>query len=469
MPTLPALRCLLLACALLSPAADAVSPVLDARFGADGLRLLPEAGGALRGLGSCPHADGSITLLGHRASSTGIVSVRLRPDGSLERGYSGDGMAETPIYIALDPARAGLACAGTGNADPGDDRAMIVAASPGTNDTAVLVMLDLHSGGFDADFGLGGPMVHDYAGLLFPQAGEGPHYPRLDVQGVQAGIGGEWLVAGRLDGSALGETRGFIARITPLGAIAALAPPVAPGYRTLGLNVSRVGLDGSIRALGTLRDAGSGTDTWGLLRLDPQTLAFQSLPDVGVASGNYFEVLGGRRIGSGLLVAAALQGDGSAFGTGPRLLVVREDTVSETVLPQPPLLEGEVVGVMDGSAAGASGNRVVFAGGLLSGTRVGVGYYVSMLQLGDGNGVPDTVFTQYGSGGAGAFRFRGAAPGCAVGQPYQVFANISSWGDATLLVGESLPVCNDQNAPGEMLAARLATAATGVFAHGFER
>lgn len=460
----------LLTVAGLASTPASAGPLLDPNFGAGGLRALSALGGYVEGLGSCPHANGSVSVVGYRASTSSLVTVRLKANGDLDTSFSGDGIQELPIFTSLASDRSATACGGVGNATPEDDRMMLMATSPATNDKVVAVLIDLHAGAFDSSFYLGGPAQYDVSGLLFPPQNQVWPYPRVKVRGVFAGSGNGWLMVGQLAGHSSGVPAGFIVRVSAGGAIDALAHPVSGGFNSRDLNAARVGADGDIRTLGT----GSLNDgiTWGLLRLDPVTLQPISLSSSGVADIFEYRIHKGRQIGGGLMVAAGVKNDTSAFGVSPRLLIVRGDSVVDLPLPAPPALDGLAVGPngLDGSAAatGAVNNRAVFAMGLNSLSSASVGYYAAVVQLGDGGGVPDVVDSRFASNGAGSFRYRPLPTSCAPGvSPSQRFSNIASWGDATMLVGSTAPDCI-ATLEGSVLTARLHTDGERLHRDGFE-
>ncbi len=355
-------------------------PLLDPAFGNAGQRALNSLGGYVEGLGSCPHANGSVSVLGYRATTTSLVTIRLKPNGDFDTRFSGDGVHEQSLFTSLASDRSATACVGVGNAAPEDDRIMVVATSPASNDRIVAALIDLNTGGYDSNFYLGGPAQYDVSGLLFPPQSQVWPYPRVKVRGVFPGPGNGWLMVGQLAGHSSGVPAGFVVRVNAGGAIDALAHPVSGGFNSRDLNAARVGADGDIRVLGT----GTINDgiTWGLLRLDPVTLQPVSLSSSGAADIFEYRIHKGRQIGGGLMVAAGLKNDTSAFGVSPRLLIVRGDSVVDLALPAPPALDGLAVGPngLDGSAAatGAVNNRAVFAMGLNSLSNASVGYYAAV-------------------------------------------------------------------------------------------
>ncbi len=456
--------CLLAIALLFGGALAHAGDALDQRFGEQGMRGLFQLGAMVQALGSCPHDDGSITVLSHRQETGHLVLARITVDGSLDDTFSDDGVADLAFFWAIDPQRSVLACAGVGNGTAEDDRIMLAALAQGDEDTAVLALIDPHAARFDAEFGLGGPMQHAYSSLLFPATGD-IAYPRLAIRGVFPGNNGDWIISGHVGDA--GATRfAFVARVAVHGGITALVHPSAEGLSMRDVTTTRIGSDGRIRALGTA--VVGGQPTWALLRLDAESLQTMSVSAVGEPDGFNYQVEPGRRLPGGLMTAAVIAGDDSPFATAPRLLIVREDTVNELELPQPAALNGETVGVVSATATGAVGGRVVFVASLRRGDHVGVGFHAVVVRLGDGISVPDVVDTAFAEGGSAVFRFRPATSSCPAEEgPPQGASRISAWGEASLLVGDIAPDCGAQTSSG-LVMARIDSASVQLFRGDFE-
>lgn len=445
--------------ALAALPALAVNP-LDASYGEAGQQALTALGGNVEGLGSCPHADGSVSVLGYRAVGSRLVIVRLLAEGGINRNFSGDGIAELPLGAALDPQHSAISCSGVGNADPTDDRAMLFATSSGASyDLGMMALVDLATGSFDPGFYLGGPGFYDLGAMLVPIVGGQHPYPRVRARGVSPGPAGGWLISGQLLDSTGQNPKGFIARIAAAGAVDAISQPGAGGFTSTELTTARVAADGDVRVLGS--GTINGSATWGLLRLDPNSLQATALSATGPADVFPYRVFKGRLIAGGVMVAAGLKNDTSIYGASPRLLVVRGDAVVDLALPAPPMLDGQAVGPsgLDGTAAatGAANGRAVFAMGVLRGATASAGFYAAVVKLGDGAGVADAVDVDYAGTGATSFAFLPQPSTCGAGQrPPQRFANLASWGDSTLLVGSIAPDCS-QGLEGFVHTAKLTT------------
>lgn len=454
---LPAALLALAAC-IASPGTRAAD-VLDLRFDGDGFRVLPATLNGYVPLGSCPHANGSVSVVAVHPTSVQLAVIRLTATGALDGGFSGDGIHTFPaLRSVINPAFSSTACAGMGNADPADDRMMVAASATGSYDFAYLALVDLNVGGFDSAFFLGGPNSVDLSGLAYPPVGGVHPYPNTRVRGVFGGANGEWLLVAQIDGHSSGVPRGLVARIGAAGGLQAIASPSLSGYDSLDLVSARVGGDGDIRVLGDFAMAGGSG--WGLMRVNGSTLAAVSMSASDSAGGAWWRTFKARHLGGGVSVAGALIGDASPFGLAPRLLVVRGDNVRVVNLPAVPALDGVTAAGalgLEGSVAatGAAGNRAVFAMGLRTVDNSNAGFYAALVQLGDGGALPDSPDPHFGSNGAASFLLHEAAA-CAPGQaPAQQFMNIASWGAATTLVGTAASSCGQ--APTSALVARIDT------------
>jgi len=455
---LPAALLALAACIAIPSSAHAAD-VLDPRFDGDGFRVLPATLDGYVPFGSCPHANGSVSVVAVHPTLASLAVVRLTANGALDGGFSGDGIHLFPSQrYGIDAALSSTACVGLGNSDPADDRMMIAATAASSFDVAYVAFVDLNIGGFDSTFYLGGPGSFDLSGLAYPPVGGVHPYPRIRVRGVFSGANGEWLLVAQIDGHSSAVPRGLVARLGAGGGVQAIASPSLGGFDSLDLVSARVGGDGDIRVLGDFEMAGGSG--WGLMRLNGSTLAAVSMSASGSAGGVWWRTFKARHIGGGISVAGALIGDSSAFGVAPRLLIVRGDNVRVLNLPAVPALDG-VTGAgalgLDGSVAatGAAGNRAVFAMGLRTVDSSYAGFYAALVQLGDGGAAPDLPDPHFGSNGAASFRLHEAAA-CAPGQaPTQQFMNIASWGGATTLVGTAASSCGQ--APASALVARVET------------
>lgn len=458
-------RCNSLISTLLLCAGAASAPLqaqfpLDDTFGTSGFRRLTELGGDdYSALGTCPHADGNVSLVGFRPNYQTMLIARMRPDGALESGFSDDGLDGFVAGTGMFTADSAIACQNTLNGAPDDDRMLIAARQPGMDVDRIFVRpLNLYSGGFDASFNNNSAVLIDVIATLYPPGGASAPFQDVSVRGVHPGPDGGWLITGELyDSNGGNGSRGFIARVSAVGAVVAIAQPVFGGFNAQEFNGAFVGADGDIRVLGSARTV-AGT-TWNLLRLDPSSLQAVGLLAAGTPVSGSYRVYRGRVIGSNLMVAAALRGDGSLLGQMPKMLVVRGDTVSEIALPPAPAISGQPMGLWDypggAAATGAAGNRAVFVAGLRDGARTARGFYTAMVMLGNGTSIPDVVETSFGQNGASSFSHQPVNSNCAPSDaPPQKLGNISTWGNSTVLLGYTKMGCPSSQSS-YLFAARL--------------
>lgn len=457
------------------------SPVLDGAFANAGIDVLSMFGDNTEVVGACPHANGSASIVGYRTAPAQWVIARIKPNGSPDTAFSGDGLAVVASQHAIRDSGSAIACVGAGNGDPLDDRMMIAATSVpmlSPNDLMTVVRLNLDQGSLDTAFGYNGVMATDINYTLFPgnpETGEAL-YRGLVVRGIFPDAAGGWLVMGSLRQGDSIDPVGFIARLGGDGYLQALNAPGDSEFNVLEIQAARAGADGHVRTIVRMRRP-SGI-AWALMKLQTSSLVLHTVPEIGPASNDGYRLFKGRHIGGGAFIVPAVQSSVLPFASTPRLLIVRGDQVTDLALPQPAPLAGESVGASASDAAAgatsASNNHAIFAMGLTSANMDGVGYYSAVVRLGDGAGMADTIDSDYGTNGSAVFRYTknpNDCPGSTA--PPQRFANISSWGNMSLLVGNAAPECYDEG-NGEfgtsqwLLAARITSSTQRLFGDGFE-
>lgn len=464
----------LLACASLAPWAVATADTLDPGFAGSGIQVYTAPDAETRVLGACPLAGGGVGIVAYRNAPREWIVVRARVDGTLDPSFSGDGVQTIASSIFMREQPAAVTCVGAGNTNAQDD-AMLVAAPMShpsyPQSHLLLAMVNLDQGT------LAWSGAHDLNAWMFgwdPETGEANWYG-LNFHGVFPGANGEWLVVGA---SNHGDTmrRGIAARFSAGGALLqTYAIPEQEGVRTLDVHVARVIVGGEIRALARVETA--GRRTWGLLRLATANLALLGTAAVGGPEAADYALFKGRFIAGGGFVVPAMAPSTAPSGQTPHLLVIRGNTVADVVLPQPAAFGPEITlsgGPM--AATVAANGRVIVAMGLSTPTMPGVGYYAALVKLGNGETTLDAVDTGYGSQGSDFFQYAPptAQSLCPPGTvPPQHFANISSWGNTTVLVGNAAPRCYDENnndfgTSTWVLAARIQSDSGNLFGDGFE-
>lgn len=468
----PALA-LLLALSLLATA-DTRANTLDPAFAGSGIGVFTAAGEGTRVFGACPHADGSVSILAARDTPREWVIARVRANGTLDPNFSGDGLATIALGSSIRDTPVQSACVGAGNADPNDD-AMVVAASTNVsylmNRHLLLARFNLQQG--TADWST----VQNINATMMgydPETGE-TDWVGQQIHGLFPGENGDWLVMGTVNqGSTM--QRGFLLRMNAGGGLMAWnAINVYEGLEVHAVHAARIVAPNELRALARVQTTQG--QTWALLRLAPDNLSLAGVPAVG-GSDTYGYGLGkGRSIAGGGFVVPALAPSNAPFGSTPHLLLVRGNQVSDVALPQSSALGGEATGSSGLlSATVASNGRVIVGMGLVSSSTGAAGFYTAVVKLGDGAAVPDQVDIDYGSNGSDVFRFappvaQSLCPGDTA--PAQHFANLSSWGNATVLVGNAAPRCydeanNDFGSSTWVLAARILSDTGVILRDGFE-
>jgi hypothetical protein len=221
--------------------------------------------------------------------------------------------------------------------------------------------------------------------------------------------------------------------------------PTQGGANVLDIHAARELLPGQLHAVARI-ETQNGLN-WALLRLAPSTLALSDILAEGGPAGAGYAFFKGRFISGGFVVPA-LAPTTAPFGGSPHLLIVRASGVRDLALPNVAPLQGETAGAgAPMSATIANNGRVIVGMGVVTMQTGAAGYYAAMVDLGDGAGVADAIDTNFGLDGSAVFRF---APPTAQSQcpgnsaPAQHFANLSSWGNATFLVGNAAPKCYDE-------------------------
>ncbi|MBK8283610.1 MAG: hypothetical protein IPK97_01345 [Ahniella sp.] len=436
-------------CLLIFSGFAAAAPVLDPQFGGQGIKLFEAAGAYARVVGACPHANGQASIVAFSNETTQWLIARVDANGVLDPSYSGDGIASAPLASRVTELEdLSVTCIGAGNADPNDDAMLVAAVTVRPMVSARVLMvtqLDLDAGSLDVGFNGGATAMMDISPLMAPYDPEtgDTDWRGVRVRGVFPGATGEWLVMGALVMDQ-NNTMGFMLRVSAGGGLIAWnAPAPYDNWEVREIHAARLHTDGSIRALARIK---SGTNQrWGLLRLAGANLSVGGLPAIGDATSQDYGYLRGRLISGGFVVPVIAPG-AAPFGTAPRLLVIRGDDVDDLALPPPGPIGSEATGFAGTMAATiANDQRVIVGMGLVTLSNPVAGYYVAMVKLGDGAGIPDTIDAGFGDQGSSVFRFEPVNVGCSAGQaPPQHFVNLSSWGNTTLIAGNAAPRCYDE-------------------------
>jgi hypothetical protein len=443
------LRALGFACLLATAGSAAAGPVLDASFDGDGMKQYAVLGNAVYGIASCPLDNGNLAVIGWHQQQAQWVVAHVKPDGQLDSTFSGDGIETESAPSALRHTATAMSCVGLGNGSRSDDAIVIAFVDPIIDPNRELLRtthLNLDTGKFAAGFA-GQSLTFD---VSMQVSGTGV-YLNLTPTALLRMASGEWLVVGGMHANGVNAPRrGFVLRLNAaMSQVTGAASPAAPGSTTEHIAVARVGGDGLIHVLG------QGTAMFdplflAYLRLTPDTLQPDSGSTSSLPAGTRLHR--GRNIGGGWMVAAATH-PAAESGSVPELFVARDNVVRSLSLPMPQSLEGETATLDINTAAlptatGTIQGGVLFAASLRSDGGAVRGYYLARAVL-DSNAASVVLDTEFGQGGAAQFRLRGPG-GCTFPQP---FGNISSWGNATALVGTAPPGC-DVGQHG-LLAARI--------------
>ena len=460
---------------LLGAAASGASDVLDHGFAGTGVSVFTALGDQTRVFGSCPHPDGSASIVAHRDVPREWVIARIRADGTLDPSFSDDGYTTIPTSSPVLDWPVQAACTGMGNTDPNDD-AMVVAADSKVSYVmaAHLLMLkfDLHQGA------VAWSALHNINAMMMgydPETGE-TDWNGLLIHGLFPGNNGDWLVMGAVTQGEANQL-GYLVRTNASGTVSAwntFEPEQGTSFPEI--HAARIVNDAEGYALARIQTA-QGSN-WGVLRFAASHLGYAGLVAQGGAATANGSLFKGRFIGGIGFVAPVLAPNPQPAGPAlPRLLVVRGSNVADVALPAPGPIRGVASGMQPAlSATVAANGRVIVGGGLWAGSLPAAGYYTAMVKLGNGDTLADAIDTSYGQQGSAVFHFNPpAADNHCVGTdvPAQHFSNISSWGNATLLVGNAAPNCYDEannefGTSSWVLAARIQSDTSIIFANGFD-
>ncbi len=425
-------RILLFVAMLSSVPVYAQNAALDRRFGGDGLVSLrePTASNARNlGLAACAGPGNLLTIVSATAPNQ-LAMFRLKADGSLDTGFSGDGIAVITVPESSGDIAQGACMA--------DGRIVISRMAPGMGaDKNIHVMRVLSSGEFDLSFGDAGTRVLDFDNYE-PGLGD------MEVsQGLNLIAGDDILVTTRTFVNAT-DSRAGIARIAANGAIKFARLVTTTGLTSIYASGAGIGPDGRIWAVGGGNPNGVAYNTWFRVELDANTGAM--LETFVGAEGNYV-VDSGRVLANGIMVAVGKYVPQAEPGGAyrPRLLVFRETGTS--ALPLPALIP---VNNFAPSLAPYPGHSVVIPttdGRVLVSAPMGgqngefeIATYVAQAELG-ASAAQDRVDTRFGNGGAYQFAFHAAAPCANSSPPVQRMIRASNWLGAPVLVGIHATSC----------------------------
>jgi len=128
----------------------------DQTFGQYGLKVVsfPSSIGEFRVQSMAAQSDGKLVLAGHLASNEGgLITLRLNPDGTLDTGYDGDGIAQTPVGQYVMAERVAI-----------DNLGRIVVAGSAYSDHSLGLVARLTSFGAPDSIFNGGWVTQDYGG-----------------------------------------------------------------------------------------------------------------------------------------------------------------------------------------------------------------------------------------------------------------------------------------------------------------
>lgn len=408
-----------------APALNAHSGPMDTRFGEAGFAhygfqsVNGEAGDTARA--GCPGPGDTFVVVGVASGGRRIVTIRLRPDGSFDNTFSGDGKESFDLTTRFSAETASVCLAQGG--DPVLAGLIVVDAAGERNLRVIRVGRD--TGLPVAAFGSDGVADLDLDA----------HISGLGSDEVPLGLNvlpnGDLAVSGYATLSG-GGIQGFVAVLNSAGQVRAATLTSCWMLTTV--------LENPAGALWAFGSTGQGACR---LTLDRTTLAQSSRLDNNL--GATVRPGAARSVQPGTVVMAAAIG--APFGYRPALAVFRETQISTLALPSP-VLNGSATSLSE--AAGVHGvqilpgGRVLFGGTLLQ-TSTSTGEYFALARVGRIAG-DDRMESYWGQGGAMSAQFLPNTAACAASPPEQQIYRMTLWQGRPTFVGRVDTQCFDSAA-----------------------
>ena len=371
---------------------------------------------------ACAGPNGTFVVVGSASNGLRIVTARLRPDGSYDTSFSGDGK-ESFDSVADHMSYAPGVC------QPNGDPVLVrIVTGPGGEQSMRIVRVKRDTGLPDPAFGNGGVVDLDLD-LYITGLGQAEVPFGLNVL-----ANGDLVVSGYAS-NAQNIVAGFVALLDGAGTVRA-ARLVEAWHLTTTLDAP----DGSLWAFGS---SGNGAVR---VTLDRNTLAPGLRVTADLASAVYAGAARVVRPGAVAMAAVARNTDGSYR---PLLMLFRADAATPLAMASP-AFDGNAFGMSN--AVGAQGvqilpgGRVLYAGTArdLAGSTDDALYF-AMARVGREPG-DDEWEHAFGNNGMQVGRFHPDAPGCAAQAPRQLMQRVTSWLGRPAFVGRVDGNCVDGSA-----------------------
>lgn len=420
---------------------------LDPGFGDGGLRnygFQPVAGvphdSARAG---CPGPGNTFIVIGAASGGRRIVTLRLKPDGSLDPGFSEEGK-ESFDFIADYASHAPAVCLPQGDAVIAN-----IVTTPSGEQNLRLVRVGRDTGLPVAGFGIGGVVDLDLD----------QHIAGLGMAEVPIGLNvlgnGDLVITGYVTTSSQ-SIAGFAALLDAAGQVR--AAKIVDCYMT------SAAMDASQGALWVFGIFDSRACR---LTLDRNTLVRN---DRLLGPATTAQWPGAARLVRGDTVAMATTTIAPNGGSGLRaaLQVFRGDTVASMALPMP--AASPSTSLLSGGTS-YPGVQILPGGRVLYGTTAtdmgsgaANGMYLALVRIGR-DAAGDALETAFG-GGVRLARWQPDTPNCSAAAPPQWIVRMTQWLGRPAFVGKADAACLGTGAGEDYLVGRIET--NYLFADGFD-
>ncbi len=434
---------LLLVALIATPVAHAHSGPLDPAFGDGGMQhygfqpIDDDARDSARV--GCPGPNGTFVVYGSASGGRRIVTMRLRPDGELDTGFSGDGKESFPFDA---PSAYGHFAPGV--CLPNSDAVIAHTLADASGEQNLrLVRVGRDSGLPVPGFGVAGVLDLDLDQYI---AGLGTSESPL---GLNVLANGDLVVTGvvKLPNQAF---EGFVVLLDAAGQVRA-----AKRVNCWDVSTSMESPQGALWVFGTV-----GYNAC-RLTLDRNTLAQN---DRLIGPQTIEQYPGAARLVREGVVAMPTMLRAPAGESGYRgvMQVFRGDTV--TVIPLPMPAQTGVIGPLGVQIL--PGGRVLYGATAVDlVANAANGQYFALLRIGR-DAAGDALEPAFGGGGVRLARFQPDTPACQASVPLQYPQRLTQWQGRPVFVGKADATCLGAGAGDDYLVGRIET--NYLFADGFD-
>jgi len=426
-----------LAAVLACSPAQAHSGPFDTSFGDGGVRnygfqpAAGQAGDSARA--GCPGPGNTFVVIGAASGGSRIVTLRLKPDGSLDPAFSDDGK-ESFAFVADYASHAPAVCLPQGDA-------VIVSSvtAPSGEQNLRLVKVGRDTGLPVASFGNGGVVDLDLdlyiAGL---DKGEAP-------VGLNVLDNGDLVVTGYVS-TPIQPTAGFAALLDATGQVRAA--------KIVDCWIASTAIESPQGALWVF-----GTDGFDGCRLTVNRATLAPTAGLVGAEAQVESLVPGaaRTVRGDTVAMAATMTTAGVSGVQGALVVFRGNSISTMALPVIDSRSFLRSGISYPAVQILPGGRVLYGSSathIASGQALGM--YFALARIGR-SAAEDRLDAAFGGGGAQPAYWQPATPNCGPDAPRQWLSRMTQWLGRPAFVGKADAACLGTNASEDYLVGRVET------------